>query len=76
LETPADITGIRPNRIDIGEGAWDLRSDSYDGQNTAGATRAARLIPEVLARKLFVDEVRVMSARDQSDAGKIQSARE
>ncbi|MDR2778735.1 MAG: hypothetical protein LBB16_00390 [Puniceicoccales bacterium] len=70
LEAAADITGIRPNRIVIGEGAWDLRSDSYDAQNTAGATRAAGLTPEELARKLFVDEVRVMSARYQSSAGK------
>ncbi|MDR2776493.1 MAG: hypothetical protein LBB17_00385 [Puniceicoccales bacterium] len=70
LEAAADITGIRPNRIVIGEGAWDLRSDSYDAQNTAGATRAAGLTPEELARKLFVDEVRVMSARYQNGAEK------
>ncbi|MDR1433088.1 MAG: hypothetical protein LBI61_01970 [Puniceicoccales bacterium] len=68
LEAAADATGVRPNRIVIGEGAWDLRSDSYDVQNNAGAARAAGLTPEDLARKLFVDEVRVMGARFQ-DAG-------
>jgi hypothetical protein len=66
LEAAADITGIRPNRIVIGEGAWDLRSDSYDSQNNAGASRAAGLTPDDLARKLFVDEIRVMGARYQS----------
>jgi hypothetical protein len=70
LEEAANITGVRPNRIVIGEGAWDLRSDCYDSQNKSGATRAAGLTPEDLARKLFVDEIRVMSARYQSGATK------
>ncbi|MDR2737380.1 MAG: hypothetical protein LBB18_00345 [Puniceicoccales bacterium] len=70
LEAAADITGIRPNRIAIGEGAWDMRSDAYDSQNNAGATRAAGLEPIGLARKLFVDEVRVMGARYQASTGK------
>ncbi|MDR1414077.1 MAG: hypothetical protein LBI56_04045 [Puniceicoccales bacterium] len=70
LEAAANDTGVRPNRIIIGEGAWDLRSDSYDAQNNAGATRAAGLTPEELARKLFVDAIRVVSARVQNTSAK------
>lgn len=65
LEAATAATGVRPNRIVIGEGAWDIRCDSYDVQNNAGATRAAGLTPEDLARKVFVDEIRVMGARFQ-----------
>jgi hypothetical protein len=71
LEAATDTTGIRPNRIIIGEAAWDMRSDIYDAQDNAGATRAAGLTPEELARKLFTDEVRVVSARYQNGAEKI-----
>ncbi|MDR1414148.1 MAG: hypothetical protein LBI56_04435 [Puniceicoccales bacterium] len=70
LEEAANITGIRPNRVIIGEGAWDLRNDSYDAQNNAGAARAAGLTPEELARKLFVDGIRIVSARYQNAAAK------
>ncbi|MDR3143895.1 MAG: hypothetical protein LBT64_00120 [Puniceicoccales bacterium] len=70
LEAAANVTGVRPNRIVIGEAAWDIRSDAYDSQNNAGATRAAGLTPAELARKLFVDDVRVMSARYQSAGAK------
>jgi hypothetical protein len=66
LEAAAAISGVRPNRIVIGEAAWDIRSDAYDAQNNAGAARAAGLAPAELARKLFVDEVRIMSARYQN----------
>ncbi len=70
LEAAANVTGIRPNRIIFGEGAWDMRSDAYDFQNNAGANRAAGLSLEELARKLFVDEVRVMGARYQDVSSK------
>lgn len=70
LSAAADITGVRPNRAVFGEGAWDLRSDSYDAQNNSGATRAAGLLPEDLARKLFIDDVKIMSARYQNGASK------
>lgn len=68
LALAADATGVRPNRILFGEGAWDIRSNVYDIQNTAAAQRAATLNMEDLAHKLFVDEIRVMSARYQSSA--------
>ncbi|MDR1456448.1 MAG: hypothetical protein LBI34_00070 [Puniceicoccales bacterium] len=73
LSNAADITGIRPNRIIFGESVWDLRSDVYDMQSTAAAQRAATLSMGDFARKLFVDEVRVFSARYQnSSSGKAQ----
>ncbi|MDR1458579.1 MAG: hypothetical protein LBI37_03615 [Puniceicoccales bacterium] len=68
LEAATDITGVRPNRIIIGEAAWDIRANSYDAQNNAGANRAAGLTLEELACKLFVDEIRVINARYQNTA--------
>ncbi len=70
LEAATNATGVRPNRIIFGEGAWDIRCDAYDFQNNAGANRAAGLSLEELARKLFVDEVRVMGARYQDTSSK------
>lgn len=68
LEAAAAVTGVRPNRLIIGEAAWDVRSNAYDHQNNAGANRSASLTLEELARKLFVDEVRVISGRYQSSS--------
>ncbi|MDR1255770.1 MAG: hypothetical protein LBJ94_02505 [Puniceicoccales bacterium] len=70
LEAASNLTGVRPNRIILGEGAWDIRSDAYDCQNNAGANRAAGLSLGELARKLFVDEVRIMGARYQDVSSK------
>lgn len=70
LSAAADVTGVRPNRAVYGEAAWDMRSDAYDGQNTAGASRAAGMLPEDVARKLFIDGVKVMSARYQNGTSK------
>ncbi|MDR2807190.1 MAG: hypothetical protein LBB11_03475 [Puniceicoccales bacterium] len=66
LEAAMDISGVRPNRLIFGEGAWDVRANAYDFQNNAGANRSASLNFEELARKLFIDEVRVISSRYQS----------
>jgi hypothetical protein len=68
LSQAADESGIRPNRILFGEGAWDMRAGVYDGQSGAAAQRAATMSLEDLARKLFVDAVRVFGARYQSTA--------
>ncbi|MDP0500992.1 MAG: hypothetical protein Q7P63_12935 [Verrucomicrobiota bacterium JB022] len=54
-------TGLRPNRILYGPVAWDLRQNVYDQQDNAAAARAGGLSPEELARKVFVDELRLMS---------------
>ncbi|MDR1436337.1 MAG: hypothetical protein LBI39_03995 [Puniceicoccales bacterium] len=68
LSAATDESGVRPNRILFGEGAWDVRANSYDGQNVAAAQRSAAMGPEELARKLFVDSIRVFGARYQSTA--------
>ena len=68
LAAAASVTGVRPNRIVYGEGAWDIRANAYDHQNNAGANRASGLNLEDLARKLFVDEIRVMGARYQNSS--------
>jgi hypothetical protein len=66
LALATDAAGIRPNRILFGEGAWDIRSNVYDIQTSAAAQRAATLSRDDLARKLFVDEIRILGARYQS----------
>ncbi|HVU37933.1 MAG TPA: hypothetical protein VHC95_06330 [Opitutales bacterium] len=66
LMAAADDSGVRPNRVLFGEGAWALRGACYDAQNNAGARRSADLTPDDLARKLFVDGVRVAAARYQT----------
>lgn len=66
LIAAADDAGLRPNRILFGESAWDVRAATYEAQETAGAMGAVALTPAALAQKLFVDDVRVVSARYQS----------
>jgi hypothetical protein len=66
LADAADESGVRPNRILFGEGAWDIRSNVYDIQTSAAAQRAATLSLDDLAHKLFVDRIRILSARYQS----------
>jgi len=68
LSTAANTSGVRPNRVLYGEGAWDLRSNAYYAQDNAGAFHAAGLTPDDLARRLFVDGVRVINARYTSAA--------
>jgi hypothetical protein len=66
LISAANSSGVRPNRVLFGEGAWGLRGSCYDAQNNAGARRSADLTPADLALKLFVDGVRVAAARYQT----------
>jgi len=66
LIAAANSSGVRPNRVLFGEGAWGLRGSCYDAQKNAGARRSADLTPDDLARKLFVDGVRVAAARYQT----------
>lgn len=63
LMTAAGKSGIRPNRILMGESAWDLRVTAYEMQNTAGAFAAANVTPNELAARLFVDLVTVARSR-------------
>ncbi|MDR0590772.1 MAG: hypothetical protein LBG09_02900 [Puniceicoccales bacterium] len=68
LEAAMNITGVRPNRLILGEVAWDIRANAYDHQNNAGANRSAALNLEEFARKLFIEEARVVSGRYQTSA--------
>ncbi|GHC07011.1 hypothetical protein [Cerasicoccus arenae] len=68
LIAAADESGIRPNRLILGEGAWDLRASAYESQNNAGANTGANYTLSDLARKLFLDDARVFSSRYQSSA--------
>ncbi|WOO41166.1 hypothetical protein [Rubellicoccus peritrichatus] len=68
LIAAANESGVRPNRVLFGEGAWDLRAASYESQNNAGAYASAALTSDGLARKLLIEGVRITSARYQSAA--------
>lgn len=58
-------SGIRPNRLLLGETAWDLRANAYEENEN---NRSAEMAPRDLARKLLVDDIRVMRARYQANA--------
>ena len=68
LVTATNASGVRPNRILFGEGAWDMRAEAYELQENAVALRSAGMSPEELASKLFVDGVRILRARYQANA--------
>lgn len=68
LIAAADNSGVRPNRLILGEGAWDLRASALEAQETAGANAGASYTLSDLARKLFLEDARVFSARYQSSA--------
>jgi len=65
----ANKSGVRPNRILFGEGAWDVRACAYENKENAASIRSADMSPEDLSRKLLADEVRVIRARYQSGFG-------
>lgn len=68
LKAGADVTGIYPNVILLGEAARNLRLDSYEVQNTPYAGVAAALDDARLASKLGVDKIINIKARYQSTA--------
>lgn len=68
LAAAADESGIRPNRIVIGEGAWDLRANCFAAQDNAGAFHNAGKAPAEVSSTLFLEGLRVLSARYQSSA--------
>ncbi|MEO0796515.1 MAG: hypothetical protein AAFX93_15200 [Verrucomicrobiota bacterium] len=68
LITATDESGIRPNRVILGEGAWDLRASAYESQNNAGANAGASYTTTDLAQKLFLEDIRVLSTRYQHSA--------
>lgn len=62
----ADKSGIRPNRILFGEGAWDARATAYESKDHSAAIRSADMSLDDMSRKLLVDEAKVMRARYQT----------
>lgn len=61
-----NISGIRPNRILFGEAAWDARATAYESKEGAYFLRSADMAPKDLARKLLVNEAKIICARYQN----------
>ncbi len=69
LVTAADISGIRPNRVAYGDGAFNLRMQAYGAQNNpAGFLGYGSSAVDSLAASLMVDQVLVSKERYQSAA--------
>lgn len=70
LITATNISGIRPNRLLIGEAAWDSRVTTYEAKEANASFRSADMTPNDLARKLLIDEAKIIRARYQSHPNK------
>lgn len=64
----ANIVGLHPSRILIGQTAWANRQTGFENQNVAGAFGGAPRTPDDLAQFLAVDEVFVSRERYASSA--------
>lgn len=64
----ADIVGVHPNRILIGQTAWARRQVGFESQNVAGAFGGAPRTPENVAEFLGVDDVFVSRERYASSS--------
>lgn len=60
-----DDSGVRPNRLLLGESAWDMRMTCLEKQNSAVAFKGSAMAQEELAQKFLLDGCKVMSARYQ-----------
>lgn len=67
LSDATNLSGIRPNRLLIGESAWDARCTVYENKTGYASLRSADISPKELAQKLLVDEVKIIRARYQSN---------
>lgn len=63
----ANSSGIRPNRLLFGELAWDTRASAYESKESISSIRSADMSPSDLAKKLLVDEIKIIRARYQSN---------
>lgn len=59
-------SGVRPNRLLLGETAWDMRMSCLEKQNSAVAFKGSAMAQEELANKFLLDGCKVMSARYQT----------
>lgn len=66
LSSAADQSGIRPNRLLLGESAWDKRMTCLESQNSAVAFKGAAMAQDELAGKFLLDGCRVLATRFQS----------
>ena len=66
LMSAADESGIRPNRLLLGESAWDVRMTCLEAQNSAVAFKGAAMAKSELAGKFLLDACEVLSSRYQS----------
>ena len=66
LSSAADQSGIRPNRLLLGESAWDKRMTCLESQNSAVAFKGAAMAQDELAGKFLLDGCRVLASRFQS----------
>ncbi len=71
LQSAADSSGLKPNRVLFGDSAWAARSLSHRAQSTAGGFASATLSPEALAGLVGVEQVRRCTQRRQSGAVKV-----
>ncbi len=58
-------SGVRPNRLLLGETAWDMRMSCLEKQNSAVAFKGSAMAQDELASKFLLDGCKVMSARYQ-----------
>lgn len=68
LVAAADVCGLFPNVVAIGEGAWHKRLDAYEGASRENGAGHASWTPEQLRQYLMADVVEVIKARYQSSA--------
>lgn len=68
LAAAADVSGLKPNRVFLGETAQINRVTGLNTSATAGAFASANRTPEQLAAFLGVDKLMVSRARYQSTA--------
>lgn len=68
LQTCADSSGVRPNRVGYGESSWSKRVLAHRAQNNAGGFASAGSDEEEVARFLGVERVHRTAARFQSSA--------
>jgi len=68
ISTATDASGVRPNRIIYGDGAWTKRLLSHRAQSSAGGYGSAALNLAELASWFGIDRVLVSRERYQSSA--------
>lgn len=68
INAAGDDTGLNPNRIYMGSGAWAKRVKAYRAQDNAGAAGSAMSTPEQVAQWLSIDRLFVSRSRYQSAA--------